>query len=286
MAKKKTGAKPVPPALLSGAGQVRTIDIRFQGVCCFADAREGQGQDSLKRVLLPYDPRTGPDQHISYFEVAHADLDSSSGDLKEVHDGTHYGGGERFHTWELSEHRIVLPNAGGPPNLKFSTAFWRHVPQMKNNVHYPLPNHPHDFCFEDIPDSNYVRAYVDLDYGMLNLGPLANHKTKFTSKIGTSPFLERTPRYVVLQLPVNDGATAINLCSYKSGQEAWVTVKPGGTVTIANVRFSDIMEITYPDDPKEGFRLFYRLFPPEPLDPPLPEVNRTLAGFCSPSNWP
>lgn len=268
------------------------VEIRFKGICCFAQSRSAL-DPYQRRVLMPYDARYDPAvQHIAFLEIDVDDIESYSGPLpSQVISHTGHPN-IKYRLWYLHGHRIWFFNADGSasPRLETTKTFDKHVPGMKEDVYPYLLYHPHDDCFRNPPPATLVSSYADLNCGTLTIGPLEKNKTKFTRKNGTSPtnWLERTPEFTELHLPIKADLAVIYLVPYEAGQPTIINVKNGGPVLIGNARVTDIIEENNPaENPRENFKLYY-LLSSKPVgdDPPLPATVGVPVSACSNNGWP
>jgi hypothetical protein len=200
---------------------VNSIDVRFAGICCFADARR-ESDPYAKRVLLPYDDRIDPDKkHIPYLEIAEEELVNG-----QPNNWTWRYQRDQiwFVVWDLTGYAIKFVNADQSQPLAVTYAFHKHIPGMQKGICGHLPYNPHDSCFDsppplkpkfDPPHHAGIAAYTDLRYGTLGIGPLENFKTTFYPKDG--PFDDRMPKYVLLQLPLTSPDAQIDLNPYAGG---------------------------------------------------------------------
>jgi hypothetical protein len=280
---RRTGASRSASAESLGEETVNTIDVFFKGMCCFLDARR-ESDPYQKRVVLPYDDRVDPKvRHKAFIEVA-SDQISSYGVTPTVTTGHENGTPLDFFRWELHSARVSFENADNTAPLTVQNSYVTSVPGMKTGVYDALPYHPSLECFTDPPSRTRVSAYVDLDCGTLSAGPLEPFATQFTSATApTGNFIGRTPKWVVLNLPLTQSTARIRI---GDGADDWIAIKPGGSALIGNEREYDIIEHPDLDEPAETFFLYYELDDGPLIDPPLPtEVSVPLNG-CSVTNWP
>jgi hypothetical protein len=116
------------------AATLDTVDVTFQGICCFAQAKR-EGDPYQKRVLLPYDDRVDPGmKHIAFIEVA-SGYNHYVGAAPTASE-PHYGAGYLFDRWHLYGHRIVFSNADTSSPLLTTSSYEEHVAGMYDDV-YP-----------------------------------------------------------------------------------------------------------------------------------------------------
>ncbi|MBV8518880.1 MAG: caspase family protein [Acidobacteria bacterium] len=272
------------PVTPKGAeGIMNSIDIRFRGMCCFLDSRR-RSDPYQKRVVLPFDDRKDPEvRHKAYIEVAEDEIDGYGID-PTISTPHNKGGQLQYLRWELDGVRIDFENADSSADaLSVTSSFAERVPGMKFGVCEELPYHPSDDCFEEVPDPARIAAFADLRCGTLTAGPLEDAQTQFISTSTAGTFDGRTPKWVVLHLPLTEPAARIRV---GGGPDDWISVKPGGSVLIGNEREIDILGIPNSDDPARTFYLYYQLGDQIPVDPPIPAGKLVPLNGCSVSNWP
>jgi hypothetical protein len=265
-----------------------TVDVTFQGMCCFAQAKQ-ESDPYQKRVLLPYDDRVDPDmKHIAFIEIV-AEGNQYDGAPPTATE-PHYGAGYLFNRWHLYGHRIVFSNADTSTPLRTTWSYEEHVAGMYDDV-YPtgLRYHPKDDCFIPFPPPDLVAGYVDLSCGILTAGPLEAKKTRYTFKDGSpsSPWYRREPEFVTLLVPLLSEGAEIEIYS-EAGLWTTIHVKRGTSVRIGNMRAIDIFgDPNASEVPREHFKLFYNLSADDVGDdPPLPSLSGVPVNSCSVHGWP
>lgn len=264
------------------------LNIRFEGIVCFADARR-ESDPYRKRVLFPHDDRMDPNvRHLTFIEIPDDHLYSVSGTLKpkpvpHENDPTNYS------RWELRGHVIRVVNTDKSKPLRTTALFNNHVPKMtKVDPDFASTQyHPREECFRDDPGAALLDAYFDLVSGKLSTGPLDRLPTVFqrdspppTLTIVTSPV---TP----FELPLTSEIAKIEIVPFGGGSPvATIEVKKGGKVRIGNAREGDIVGSGTPEKPREHFKLYYELANPKPANPSLPLNTGVPEMFCPPSGWP
>ena len=276
-----------------GASSPNLLEVRIQGICCYADPRR-ESDPYQKRLLLPYDDRIDPEKrHIAFVEICEDDLDHWTGALTPIGPYDHYGvPTPKYYRWELTGHRIRFANADTTTSkrLDVSASYGTHVPGMRYAVEPRVTYHPKDECFSDAPSKVLVTAYADLNCGLLTIGDLERKRTKFVKANGTptTTWKERTPKWTVLNIPTKDAIAVIQLMPYGGGQPTTIWVKAGGSLLIGNERETDIIEEHKPlENPVENYLLYYYLSGAQPpYDPGLPATEGVPINACSNNNWP
>jgi hypothetical protein len=162
-------------------------------------------------------------------------------------------------------------------------SYTQHVPGMKSGVFSELNYHPSSDCFDN-PFPYTVAAYADLNCGTLTAGPLEPYRTQFLSQSNVGTFIERTPKWVVLQLPLTESRARIR---FGDRDDEWIEIAEGGSVLIGNERAIDIEERTdMREEPAVTFSLYYQLAGQDLYDPPLPAKVEVPLNGCSVTNWP
>jgi hypothetical protein len=262
------------------------IDVRFTGICCFADAKSGSPFG--KRVLLPYDNRIDPTlRHIAFLEIGEDEIENYTGTAPVI--APHYGGGIDFWRWDLHGHKIEFTNVeNSAGTLTYRNTYLRYIPGMKSGVCPDLDPLPRDECYDTAPPKDIVAAYFDLYTGVLAARGIDEKIALFMTKsLKVSPWVRRMARFVGLELPLTEVAAKIRLTEGANVTE--ITLKPYATVLIGNERQSDIAQDPNSiENPREHFHLFYNLARPGtvPADPPLPWTTAVPQTFCSPAGWP
>jgi hypothetical protein len=271
----------VSPLNLSGANMY-TFDVRFEGICCFADSSVDESPYK-KRVLLPYDERTDDTKHIAFLEIAEDLIDQWSGE-DPIDPYPHEGGGVEYRRWNLQGHRITFDNAIGT-GLQTTQSFIDHVPGMRVRIFPQLDYYAREECFRPFPPSSLVAGFVEITAGTLSAGPLENVATKYVRKSGAVTTTVRTAKFAELRLYIGDPRPIIKLNN--KSVETTIYLKPGASPLIGNMREIDIIEPKHPkDDPPESFGLFYKLSRFIVTDPPLPAPVAVPIDGCSSTGWP
>ena len=261
-----------------------TIDVRFQGICCFADPNDSS-LPFKKRVLLPYDDRADNDpmKHIAFLEIAEEFVVSNT--IQWSRRYQHNSSGVYFLRWDLRGHRITFENA---VDSGFSTtdSFRYHVPRMRNDIFQELDNYARDECFRPFPPPTLIGGFADLTTGILAAGPLENVELAFRRDGVVDPtWVGRTAKFVDLRL--NFASTVAVIALHDGKIQSTINVKSGGSVLIGDMRDKDIREETTVPDTPESFGLFYKLSREVVTNPPLPEVHTFVPiDSCSSTGWP
>jgi hypothetical protein len=263
------------------------LDVRFQGLCCFADAPR-ESDPFKKRMLIPYDDRIDPaKRHIAFIEVAEDLVLSSTGPGPTKID-PHAGGGVGFLRWELKGHRIDF-NAAAAPSLETTLSYQKHIPGLWTlcGSGRDLDYNPKAECFTPAPSATLVAAFTDLSTGILTAGPLENVATTYIRNISGQTYVIRTPKFVQWMLPIDGAAGVINLVPVDGGEPTVIMLKEGASVLIGNMRDADIFED--PDageEAPESFLIYYYLAENPVNDPALPATTGVPINGCSSSGWP
>ena len=285
------------PARLSSAIEVsRTegdamnwLDVRFQGLCCFADAPR-ESDPFKKRMLIPYDDRIDPTKkHIAFIEIAEDMVVLPWAGPGPTKTDPH-GDGVGFYRWELKGHRIDF-NAAEAPSLETTLSYQKHIPGLwtlcGSDSAHGLDYNPKAECFTPAPSATLVAAFTDLSTGILTAGPLDNVPTTYIRNISGETYVIRTPKFVQWMLPIDGTAGVINLVPVDGGQPTTITLKEGASVLIGNMRDADIFED--PDageEAPESFLIYYYLARNPVNDPALPATTGVPINGCSSSGWP
>ena len=291
------GPAPHLPAMVPSAIEVQGtegeemywLDVRFQGLCCFADAPR-ESDLFKKRMLIPYDDRTDPTKrHIAFIELAEDMVWpwTGPGPTKTVS----HGDGVSFHRWELKGHRIDF-NSAAAPSLETTLSYQKQIPGLwtlcgSGGDLDDLDYNPKPECFTPAPSATLVAAFTDLSTGILTAGPLENVATTYMRNISGQTHVIRTPKFVQWMLPIDGAAGVINLVPVEGGESTVIPLKEGASVLIGNMRNADILE-----DPKAGpevpesFLIYYYLAENPVYDPALPATTGVPINGCSSTNWP
>jgi len=261
------------------------LDVRFQGLCCFADAPR-ESDPFRKRMLIPYDDRIDPTKrHIAFIEVAEDLVLSWTGPGPTKTDP--HGDGVGFLRWELKGHRIDF-NAAAEPSLETTLSYQKHIPRLWTlcGSGGDLDYNPKPECFTPTPSATLVAAFTDISTGVLTAGPLENVATTYIRKTSGQTYIIRTPKFVQWMLPILQAAGSINLVPVNGGEMTTITLKEGASVLVGNMRDADIFED--PDagaEIPESFLIYYYLAD-HVYDPALPATTGVPINGCSSTNWP
>lgn len=263
------------------------LNIRFEGIGCFADARD-ETDLYRKRLLFPHDTRTDPNsKHLTFIEIPRDHVENWSGALPKTR--SHLDDPTEFLRWELNGHVISVTNADGSGPLTVSNLFLNHVAHM-TDVHPPFKTdeyHPQPRCFLANPGS-LLDAYFDLNAGTLSTGPIAVDETVFVSDAGAETLHIHAARYTTLRLPLKEEIAIIKVVTFGGADAATIRVKRGGKVVIGNTREGDIIGDGTTEDPRDHFNLYYKLAKNPPPDKYRPKPAKTAVpvNFCSQTTWP
>jgi caspase domain-containing protein len=264
------------------------VDIRIEGIACFASARMTT-DPYQKRLLFPHDARVDPNvRHLTFIEIMKTDVEDYGQDRPIEY--THFGNSSIvFYRWELEGFVIQIPNRDRSQPLEVMASFESHIPRM-TKVHPPYATsqyHPQSECFQPKPISRLIDAFLDLDTGILGVGPLDTEETAFYHKAGPPPTLKLlSARYATLLMPLQQSKAVVVLRRHADDYEIKIILKPGASIRIGNVRLDDIIQKPSAEDVKEHFRLYYNLAQPYPADPALPFKPLLPTNFCPPTGWP
>jgi hypothetical protein len=266
-------------------GAMYTIDIRFQGICCFADPSV-TGAPYKKRVLMPYDDRAADDplKHFAFLEIAADQVDWWSG-LEPDPPGPHVVGGVDFLRWDLNGHRITFDNTIDS-GFQTTDSFRYHVPGMRNDVFNQLDYYARDECFHPYPPPALIGGFADITTGTLAAGPLQNVAVKFIRDLSQDvTWVGRATKFVELRLEIADPQAIIKLNDGRV--ETTIKLRQGASALIGNMRDVDILEDPGAgDDPRDSFWLFYKLSRWILTDPPMPTSDAVPIDGCSSTGWP
>jgi caspase domain-containing protein len=262
------------------------LDVRFQGLCCFADAPK-ESDPFKKRMLIPYDDRIDPTKkHIAFIEIAEDMALRWTGPGPTKTDP--HGDGVRFLRWELKGHRIDF-NAATASSLETTLSYQKCLPGLWTlcGSDGSLDYNPKAECFTPAPSPSLVAAFTDLSTGILTAGPLENVPTTYIRKTSGETHVIRTPKFVQWMLPIDQSAGVINLVPVNGGETTTITLKEGASVLIGNMRDADILED--PDagaEVPESFLIYYYLAESPVYDPALPASTGVPINGCSSTGWP
>lgn len=264
-----------------------TLAIRFIGIICFVDGREGDS--FVKRVLLPNDQhaehRGGP-AHIPYIEV---DLEDLGRDSKIEPSKVYTRGGRTFHRYDVDGERISIKNAGqGNGRLVVLPPFSERIPSM-TLVCPDCPPNPKSECFAPAPPRDLAVAYFDIRTGFLTSGPVEEEETRFEE--GSNWPTRRLARWAQLDMSFQGESAEILLEQFDGSGRRTIPLKRSAyMVTIGNQMEDDIEERTLKtNNEQEGhFSMYYDLGDAKllPKKRPRPTVAKTALRGCAPMNWP
>jgi len=263
-----------------------SVDVVFDGICCFADSRSTT-DPYQKRVLFPYDDRRDPNmRHFAFVEIRKDDVSSSTGPAPKKY--TRPNSPVEYWRWELQGHRVHFANAANTSPLTVTPAFNAHVPGMTavEPAFKPGQYHPRQECFETTPPTTILDGYLDLASGELGIVDPDTVKTKFVRQGGAVTLEIFGCRYTTLRLPLATADAQLVLIPYAGGATFEISVKAGGIIRIGSMREGDLIPDNTVEDPQAHFALYYNLAATKPLNPPLPVRVSVPVNFCSQTTWP
>lgn len=270
-----------------------TIAVRFDGICCFVDARN-ENDAFVKRVVLPYDePITEMHRHIAFLEVAADDIDGTYTGKRPAEQYVHEDqpvrpGDVQYYRWDLSGHQVTITGALGNPPATVTPAYVRHIPQMRK-IQPELKVAPRNECFEANPDPGIIAAYFDIVAGRIDVGAVESGYTSYT------PPKEwprgRGSKFVTVTVPVASEGITVRLTSFHGGddQSTVIPLKPGtASLRIGNEQHADITGPGSGENPSTHFLLYYKLSDPASLpgELPIPDTKTVPINACTSTNWP
>ncbi|HET7437828.1 MAG TPA: caspase family protein [Thermoanaerobaculia bacterium] len=277
----------------NAVGSTAELCIQIEGIGCYADHRD-EGDPYAKRLLFPHDGRTDPNaRHLTFIEIP-SEHATYSGTLapKTGDDSKHVNDPTSYLRWELRGHSITIDETDSDSPFWPSVLYEQHVAKM-TQVYPPYAReqyHPRSECFDtnsSAPLVDILDAFCDLVAGRLTIGPLDGFDTMFTRKTGEVTKTIESCRYTLLCIPLTEDVATIVVRPFGETEPvARIKVKRGGKVRIGNIRLGDIIGDNTTEDPAENFRLYYKLAPAVPPDPPLPAKPTLPTNFCSQTNWP
>jgi hypothetical protein len=294
-----------------------TMTVRFRGICCFIDKKNGDGEKKngesvYKRVVLPNGKSHQHDdqeEHLPIIEFYADDLKTAPDDLPRF-DYTRPGDAAQYQRIELDT----------PVHIELLN-----TPQGKSDPGLNLEDslvHLADLVDEDIQlkrtllgpalkvDSKLVIAVVDLPKGVLMAGPPEPVITKFPN---SRKFSERRAARWLEHITQVDGEFGLRLTPLGQprpvAREIWFKSSTR-MITIANepLRFivghfvtkppkpaaktgpegrsaAPVMSMAKLGKPTGHFDMYWDLIADPPARP-VPEPSQGLGPGCSPSNIP
>lgn len=270
----------------------RTLSVQVDGICCFVDARSAQ-DEFVKRIVLPHDEiHTGVHRHIAFLEVAVDDVDGSYTGTPPAEQYTHEDqpfrpGDVLYYRWDLSGHRVTIEGAVTTPQAKVTSAYVRHIPQMRK-IQPDLADEPRVECFEWAPDASIIAGYFDIFAGRIDVGLL---ESAYTSYVPEKQWPRgRGAKFVSVAVPVEGEGVEVKLTPFSSTEPSTtIPLKPGtASIRIGNEQHADITGPGSGENPADYFLLYYKLSDPAtlPNELPVPDTTTVPINACTSTNWP
>lgn len=281
---------PTGRAAADEGGAPRTLYVHIEGIACHLAPLTGS--TFRKRVVMPHDPSTAADRHITFVEIAQADIFSANvaptAEYSHIYNEV-LTGDVRYSRWHLTGHRITITNTAAAPELSTTSAFDRCVPQMKK-IQPRLRTEPDEDCFSDRPTASRIAGLMDMKVGTLDVGPLAHVFTQFNPPKDWPR--GREPMYTVLRLPLNTGEVKVILAPFNGTTPIEIILR--STATWIRIGNSELRDITGPgsfENPAEHFKLYYNLSDPVTLaslggELPVPGKALVPINACTNTTWP
>jgi hypothetical protein len=199
-------------------------------------------------------------------------------------------GGMEYKRWRLDGYTVTIQTGDPDQPFQRSAAFVTRVPKLTVLAPELRPYDPDPSCFEQAPLLDRFAAFVNLPGGYADVGTIQSRSTTFerlhTGEKTFGPVDPPISVKVTVKVVTENPTIVLRPYLDPSREDLVVTLTPGATILIANARNADIKGDTAGHIPRDQFRLFYKLAPAEPRNPPVPSVTGVPIDDCTVTDWP